>query len=115
MLGITFKENCPDVRNSKVDDILKRLKQYDISPLVCDPWADAADAKKTYGVELVSMDQMKGLDAVIVAVAHDKFVAMNSNDYKALFVDKPNNEKVLVDVKSILNKDDFAGYRYWRL
>lgn len=115
VLGITFKENCPDVRNSKVEDILKRLKQYDISPLVCDPWADAADAKKTYGVELVSMDQMKGLDAVIVAVAHDKFVAMNSNDYKALFVDKPNNEKVLVDVKSILNKDDFAGYRYWRL
>lgn len=115
VLGITFKENCPDVRNSKVDDILKRLKQYDISPLVCDPWADAADAKKTYGVELVSMDQMKDLDAVIVAVAHDKFVAMNSNDYKALFADKPNNEKVLVDVKSILNKDDFAGYRYWRL
>lgn len=115
VLGITFKENCPDVRNSKVDDILKRLKQYDISPLVCDPWADAADAKKTYGVELVSMDQMKDLDAIIVAVAHDKFVAMNSNDYKALFADKPNNEKVLVDVKSILNKDDFAGYRYWRL
>ena len=115
VLGITFKENCPDVRNSKVDDILKRLKQYDINPLVCDPWADAADAKKTYGVDLVPMDQMNDLDAVIVAVAHDKFVAMDSNDYKALFADKPNNEKVLVDVKSILIKDDFAGYRYWRL
>lgn len=115
VLGITFKENCPDVRNSKVDDILKRLKQYGISPLVCDPWADAADAKKTYGVELVPMDRMKDLDAVIVAVAHDKFVAMNSNDYKSLFADKPNNEKVLVDVKSILNKDDFASFRYWRL
>lgn len=115
VLGITFKENCPDVRNSKVDDILKRLKQYGISPLVCDPWADAADAKKTYSVELVPMDRMKDLDAVIVAVAHDKFVAMNSNDYKSLFADRPNNEKVLVDVKSILNKDDFADYRYWRL
>lgn len=115
VLGITFKENCPDVRNSKVDDILKRLKQYGISPLVCDPWADAVDAKKTYGVELVPMARMKDLDAVVVAVAHDKFVALNSNDYKALFADKPNNEKVLVDVKSILNKDDFAGYRYWRL
>ena len=115
VLGITFKENCPDVRNSKVDDILKRLKQYGISPLVCDPWADAADAKKTYGVELVPMDRKKDLDAVIVAVAHDKFVAMNSNDYKSLFADRPNNEKVLVDVKSILNKDDFADYRYWRL
>jgi len=115
VLGITFKENCPDVRNSKVDDILRRFKQYGVKPLVCDPWADAADAKKSYGVDLVSMDQMRDLDAVIVAVAHDKFVAMNSNDYKALFADKPNNEKVLVDVKSILNKDDFAGYRYWRL
>ena len=115
VLGITFKENCPDVRNSKVDDILRRFKQYGVNPLVCDPWADATDAKKSYGVDLVPMDQMRNLDAVIVAVAHDKFVAMNSNDYKALFADKPNNEKVLVDVKSILNKDDFAGYRYWRL
>lgn len=115
VLGITFKENCPDVRNSKVDDILRRFKQYGVKPLVCDPWADAADAKKSYGVDLVPMDQMRDLDAVIVAVAHGKFVAMNSNDYKALFADKPNNEKVLVDVKSILNKDDFAGYRYWRL
>lgn len=115
VLGITFKENCPDVRNSKVDDILRRFKQYGVKPLVCDPWADAADAKKSYGVDLVPMDQMRDLDAVIVAVAHDKFVAMNSNGYKALFADKPNNEKVLVDVKSILNKDDFAGYRYWRL
>ena len=84
-------------------------------PLGLRPWADAFDAKKTYGVELVPMDRMKDLDAVVVAVAHDKFVAMNSNDCKALFADKPNNEKVLVDVKSILNKDDFAGYRYWRL
>lgn len=115
VLGITFKENCPDVRNSKVDDILRRFKQYGIKPLVCDPWADAADAKKSYGVDLLPMDQMKDLDAVVVAVAHDKFTAMSSEDYKALFSEKPDNEKVLIDVKSILDKSDFAGLRYWRL
>lgn len=115
VLGITFKENCPDVRNSKVVDILKRFKQYDIEPLVCDPWADADDAKLAYGVDLVPMEQMKGLDALVVAVAHDRFVAMGSDDFKALFANKPDAEKVLVDVKSILDKAGFAGYRYWRL
>lgn len=115
VLGITFKENCPDVRNSKVDDILRRFKQYGIEPLVCDPWADADDAKLAYNVDLVPMEQMKDLDALIVAVAHDKFVAMGSNDFKALFADKPDSEKVLVDVKSILDKADFESYRYWRL
>lgn len=115
VLGITFKENCPDVRNSKVDDILKRFEQYGIKPLVCDPWADAADAKLAYGVDLTPMEQMNDLDALVVAVAHDKFVAMDSDEIKGLFSDKPDSEKVLVDVKSILNKTDFAGFRYWRL
>lgn len=115
VLGITFKENCPDVRNSKVEDILKRFAQYGIEPLVCDPWADAADAKLAYGVDLVSMDEIKDVDALVVAVAHDKFVAMSSDEIKELFADKEDAEKVLVDVKSILNKADFEGFRYWRL
>ena len=115
ILGITFKENCPDVRNSKVEDILKRFVQYGIKPIVCDPWADAADAKLTYGIELVPMDEVKDVDALVVAVAHDKFVNMSSDGIKALFADKDDAEKVLVDVKSILNKADFAGFRYWRL
>ena len=115
VLGITFKENCPDVRNSKVDDILRRFKQYGIEPLVCDPWADAADAKIAYGVDLVGMDEMRDLDALVVAVAHDRFVAMGGDDIKALFADRPDAEKVIVDVKSILDKADFAGFRYWRL
>lgn len=115
VLGITFKENCPDVRNSKVNDILNRLNQYEINPLVCDPWADALDAKASYGVDLVSLNDIKELDALIVAVAHDKFVEMNSEDIKGLFASKPNSEKVLVDVKSILDKSDFEDYRYWRL
>ncbi|MDO4290319.1 MAG: nucleotide sugar dehydrogenase [Eggerthellaceae bacterium] len=115
VLGITFKENCPDVRNSKVNDILRHFRQYCIEPLVCDPWADSADAKLAYGVDLVDMDEMRDLDVLVIAVAHDRFVAMDSGDYKALFADKSDAEKVLVDVKSILNKADFAGFHYWRL
>ena len=115
VLGITFKENCPDVRNSKVEDILKRFAQYGIKPLVCDPWADSSDAKLAYGVDLVPLDEIGDVDALVVAVAHDKFVAMGSDDIKALFADKDDAEKVLVDVKSILNKADFEGFRYWRL
>lgn len=115
ILGITFKENCPDVRNSKVEDVLKCFAQYGINCLVSDPWADTFDAKLAYGVDLVPLEQMKGLDVVIVAVAHDEFAAMTSDDYKAMFCDKDNSEKVIVDVKSILNKSDFTGYSYWRL
>lgn len=115
VLGITFKENCPDVRNSKVDDILKRLKQYGVTPLVSDPWADAADAERSYGVDLVPMDEMRGLDCLIVAVAHRQFREMDVSEYKAMFAGGSNSNKVLVDVKSVLDKDDFTEYRYWRL
>lgn len=115
VLGLTFKEDCPDVRNSKVDDILARLRQYGIVPQVCDPWADPADAKAAYGVDLVPMGELRDLDCLIVAVAHRQFREMSSDDLKALFADKPSAEKVLVDVKSVFDKSDFAGYRYWRL
>lgn len=115
VLGITFKEDCPDVRNSKVEDILKRFAQYGIEPVVCDPWADAADAERAYGVELVGMDGMRGLDCLVVAVAHGQFREMPADAFKAMFADGPDERKVLVDVKSILDKAEFAGYRYWRL
>lgn len=115
VLGLTFKEDCPDVRNSKVADILDRLRQYGIDPIVCDPWADPVDAKEVYGVSLVPMRDLHELDCLIVAVAHDQFRALTSNDVKAFFADGPDDAKVLVDVKSILNKADFADYRYWRL
>lgn len=115
VLGFTFKENCPDVRNSKVVDILYRLKQYGIVPLINDPWANTADAMCAYGIELVALEDMRELDCIIVTVAHKQFRAMSSDDIKALFAVKPDCEKVLVDVKSILCKSDFAGYHYWRL
>lgn len=115
VLGITFKEDCPDVRNSKVEDILKRLGQYGITPLVSDPWADPIDANRAYGVNLVRMNEMKDLDCLVVAVAHRQFREMTADGYKALFADSPDDRKVLVDVKSILEKSAFSDYRYWRL
>lgn len=115
VLGVTFKEDCPDVRNSKVEDILKRFNQYGIVPLVSDPWADPVEANRAYGVSLVQMSDMRNLDCLVVAVAHKEFKDMAPGDYKALFADGPDNHKVLVDVKSALDKEAFSDYRYWRL
>lgn len=115
VLGVTFKEDCPDVRNSKVEDILKRLGQYSIVPKVADPWADPAEAKRAYDVELVPMEDMRDLDCLIVAVAHRQFREMGADAIKAMLADGPDDRKVIVDVKSILDKAEFSGKRYWRL
>ncbi|OQC00511.1 MAG: UDP-N-acetyl-D-glucosamine 6-dehydrogenase [Firmicutes bacterium ADurb.Bin099] len=116
-LGITFKEDCPDARNSKVNDILKELKEYGITPLVCDPVADAPDAKRFYGVDLVSLNEFKDLDCLIIAVAHKEFKTLTNEDIEKMFKDEPNDKKVIVDVKGVRNKDELKdlGYRYWRL
>ena len=116
-LGITFKEDCPDARNSKVNDILKELREYGIDPIVCDPVADAPDAKRFYDVDLVSLDELKNLDCLIIAVAHKEFRALTNDDIYKMFKNEPNEKKVVIDVKGVRNKDEFktAGYRYWRL
>ena len=116
-LGITFKEDCPDARNSKVNDILKELKEYGINPLVCDPVADAPDAKKFYGVDLVSLDEFKDLDCLIIAVAHKEFSALTNDDIAKMFKNESNDKKVIIDVKGVRNKDELKalGYKYWRL
>lgn len=115
VLGITFKEDCPDVRNSKVEDILKRFAQYGIEPVVCDPWADVEDARRAYGVKLAPMEEMRDLDCLVVAVAHRQFRELSSDDVKVMFADGLDESKVVVDVKSILDKADFGMCRYWRL
>lgn len=117
ILGLTFKENCPDTRNSKVDDIIKRLGAYEIQPVVIDPWANERDALHEYGVELKSMDDAKDADCVIVAVAHNEFKAMSLEDIKSLFKIGPDEEKVLLDVKGLYKVADLkaSGMRYWRL
>ena len=118
ILGITFKENCPDTRNSKVVDIINRLKEYEINPVVTDSWADVAVAKHEYNVELVDFDKIPKADCVIVAVGHNEFRSMSTMQLKELFKDNlPDNEKVLIDVKSLYRKDelDASGLKYWRL
>lgn len=118
ILGLTFKENCPDTRNSKVDDIIKRLQTYGIEPLIVDPWASERDALHEYGVKLTNIKDVRDVDCVILAVAHDAFKNMGLDRIEELYkVEESNNEKVLIDVKSILNKEvvEKAGYRYWRL
>lgn len=116
-LGITFKENCPDTRNSKVNDILKELREYGISPIVCDPVADAPDAKRFYGVDLVPIEEFRDLDCLIIAVAHNEFMALTNDNIAKMFKDEPNENKVIVDVKGVRNKNELKelGYRYFRL
>lgn len=117
IFGLTFKENCPDTRNSKVEDIIIRLKEYGIEPLVVDPWASERDAMHEYGVTLTAMEQIGDLDCLILAVAHNEFRKMNLEQYLALFGNMPNEEKVLVDVKGTLDHEALkqAGIRFWRL
>ena len=118
ILGITFKENCPDTRNSKVVDIINRLKEYDINPIVTDSWADATVAKHEYGVDLVAWDDIPKADCVIVAVGHNEFRSMSMMQLKTLFKDETlDEEKVLIDVKSLYRMDELkaSGMRFWRL
>lgn len=117
ILGVTFKEDCPDTRNSKVQDIIRRLGEYGVSPVLVDPQADPIGAKKECPTALVELSEISGADCVILAVAHREFRAMSLAEFDALFAPMPNDEKVLIDIKSILNKNEIeaAGYRYWRL
>lgn len=117
ILGITFKENCPDTRNSKVADIIKRLREYSIEPIVVDPCADKDEAKREYGIVLTDLQNVKDADCIVFAVAHDTFQNITYDKINSMFKECPQNEKVVIDVKSILNKTDMinSGYWYWRL
>lgn len=117
ILGLTFKENCPDTRNSKVDDIIKILNGYGIEPVVVDPWASERDAMHEYGVTLTKLEDVKDADCVIVAVAHNEFKALSLDRIKALYKDCDDSEKVLIDVKGLYKVSDLkkSGMRYWRL
>lgn len=118
ILGLTFKENCPDTRNSKVVDIIKRLREYNIDPIVSDRWADASVAEKEYGVSLVPFDQVPKADCVIIAVGHNEYRSLSMMQIKALFKQElPDQDKVLIDVKSLYRMDELkaSGMRFWRL
>ena len=117
ILGLTFKENCPDTRNSKVDDIIKRLKEYEINPIIVDPWASERDALYEYGVTLTKLEDIKDADCIIVAVAHDEFKALGLDAIKKLYKECADDEKVLLDVKGLYKVKDLneSGMKYWRL
>ena len=118
ILGLTFKENCPDTRNSKVDDIIKTLNEYGIEPIVVDPWASERDAMHEYGVTLTKLEDVKDADCIIVAVAHNEFESLKLDDIKKLYNSSLiDNQKVLIDVKGLYSIKDLkeSDLAYWRL
>ena len=117
IFGLTFKENCPDTRNSKVEDIIKQLHTYGIEPVVVDPWADKKDAMKEYGIELKTLDDARDADCIIVAVGHNEFKEMSLDDIKSYFKNVDDSQKVLLDVKGLYTVKDLndSGMNYWRL
>lgn len=117
ILGFTFKENTPDTRNTRVIDIVNELREYGIEPVVVDPQADGNEAFNEYGISFENLDEVDNMDAIVVAVSHNEFKELSVDEYGKLFKNSDNSSKVLIDIKAMLNKEDFlnAGYNYWRL
>ena len=116
ILGFTFKENCPDTRNTKVIDIYNELAEYGITPIVVDPAADADEAKRLYGIEFQTMDDVKNMDAVVMAVAHTQFLDLKKSDISGFF-NPSHSKKVFMDIKGLFDRKEFdtEDYIYWRL
>lgn len=118
ILGATFKENCPDIRNSKVMDIVSQLKEYGVDPVVADPWADPQTVLKEYGVELIPFKNIPQADCIIIAVAHDEYRKLSVSQVKDMFKrEVPDRQKILLDVKSIFDMDELVAsdMGFWRL
>ena len=117
IMGLTFKENCPDSRNSKVNDIIKRLNEYGIMPVVVDPWASEEDAMHEYGIQLMKLEDVRDADCIILAVAHNEFKAMGLENIRKLYKPCADEDKVLIDVKGLYPVAELkaSGMRFWRL
>ena len=115
ILGFTFKENCPDTRNTRIIDIYNELQEYGITAVIADPAADKDEAKMLYGIEFAEISEIKDMDAVILAVAHEEFKRLDVAKMDSLY--KNGAKKVLLDLKGLLDKKTFvaADYLYWRL
>jgi UDP-N-acetyl-D-galactosamine dehydrogenase len=115
--GATFKENCPDVRNSKIMEIIKYLEQFEMKPLLVDTWADPAEVKRGYGYDLDSEKNSYDADCIVLAVAHEGYKNRSLKEWDSFFKSGDNSEKVIIDIKGILDNSEVteAGYRYWRL
>lgn len=116
ILGFTFKENCPDTRNTKVIDIYRELGEYGIHPVVVDPAADAAEAKHLYGITFDDMEAVKDMDGVIVAVSHEQFLSLDKEKISSFYNEK-HEKKVLMDIKGLFNREEYLteDFIYWRL
>ena len=114
ILGFTFKENCPDTRNSRVIDIVNELKEYGINPTISDSWADSEEVKYLYGIEIVPLNIIRNMDAIIIAVSHMEYKRFTIEQMNRLYGE---GEKVLLDIKGVLDRNEYetAGYSYWRL
>jgi len=118
ILGITFKENCPDTRNSKVVDVIKALREYGIEPIVTDPLADKNELANEYGIELVDISDIRDVDCLVITVAHNLYKNFSIDQLDKMFArNMPNEEKVIIDVKGIYDKQEITkrNYVYWRL
>ena len=114
ILGFTFKENCPDTRNTKIIDIVNELTEYGITPVIADPVADADEAERLYGIKFVDLSMINNCDAVVLAVAHDCFKELSLDDITSFYGD---GKKIMIDIKGLLDRKEYrlAGYEYWRL
>lgn len=116
IMGLTFKEDCPDLRNSKVEDIINELKDYGVNVLVADPIANNNEAMEEYGVELKDIYEIKDIDAIVLAVAHKEYKNLDMGKLKNLYKKEIINP-IIIDVKGILDKEEVMkqGYNFWRL
>ena len=114
ILGFTFKENCPDIRNTKVMDIVEELREYGINPIIADPQAEKKEAFEYYGITFSDIENIKNMDAIVIAVAHNEFIGKTPDEWNKMF---SKNCRLLFDIKGILDRALFekAGYEYWRL
>lgn len=117
ILGFTFKEDCPDTRNTRVNDIVRELREYGITPLIADPVADQDEAYFEYGVSFVPLDDLRLLDALVIAVKHSEFSDFCLNEIDKFFKNVPNPQRVIIDIKGLLDRYamESSGYNYWRL
>lgn len=116
ILGFTFKENCPDTRNSKIIDIVNELREYGIEPVITDPVAESAETEREYGIKLSELSEVKNMDAVVLAVAHEAYQELTMEQIAQMYVPE-HQTKVLSDIKGLLDRKEYeqAGYLYWRL
>ena len=114
IFGFTFKENCPDTRNTKVIDIVNELCEYGITSVISDYEADKEEAKRIYGVDFIDVEQIKEIDAIILAVAHKEYIHFTMQQINNFFKE---GKRILLDIKGVFNRKEYesAGYDYWRL